>query len=518
MKLPWWTYLPVFAAIAILALMPGFYLGAKSLFEGGGISVAHFSNLFLDARQLGLLLNSVVLAAATSLFAVILGVPLAFLAMRTNLWGKKAWSVIYLAPLLIPPYMHALMWTWFIDGANINNMAGAVLILSLCYFPFVSVMAFQGLKGMDRQLEEASLFYNGFAKTAISVTLPLIAPHIISGAVFVFVFAFTNFSVPDILRVKTYPVEIFIQFSALYDEKAAAVMALPMIAIIMAILLLQHHIMRGRPYVNLVKNQSQTVYFPLSFAQNLAANLFYGALMIAAIGLPLYFFLRKASDPAVYMEAISACGADILYSIFVAAAASVAIIFTGFAGAVFIERNRGKTGGVADYLAQIPFAIPAIVLGIGLIGVWNNNITAFIYASSLIVIIGYFANFITFGLRALQSGIKRIDPHLEEMGLIAGMPPGLTLRKITFRLVSPEVSAALFICFILCMGELGATLLVIPPGKATIPISIYNYMHYGSYEITSALCIILFCIMFFFSLALFQYQRKKRPLAKAVQL
>ncbi|MFO7753522.1 MAG: hypothetical protein R6V41_10430, partial [Desulfobacteraceae bacterium] len=104
MKLPWWTYLPVFAAIAVFALMPGFYLAAKSLFEGGRISVAHFSSLFLDARQWGLLLNSVVLAAATSLSAVILGVPLAFLAMRTNLWGKKTWSVIYLAPLLIPPY------------------------------------------------------------------------------------------------------------------------------------------------------------------------------------------------------------------------------------------------------------------------------------------------------------------------------------------------------------------------------------------------------------------------------
>ncbi|MCF8027329.1 MAG: hypothetical protein K9K81_03110, partial [Desulfobacteraceae bacterium] len=139
MKLSWRTYTPVFAAIAVFALMPGFYPVAKSLFEGGGISVAHFSSLFLDARQWGLLLNSVILAAATSLSAVILGVPLAFLAMRTNLWGKKAWSVIYLAPLLIPPYMHALMWTWFIDGVNMNNMAGAVLILSLCYFPFVSV-------------------------------------------------------------------------------------------------------------------------------------------------------------------------------------------------------------------------------------------------------------------------------------------------------------------------------------------------------------------------------------------
>jgi iron(III) transport system permease protein len=51
--------------------------------------------------------------------------------------------------------------------------------------------------------------------------------------------------------------------------------------------------------------------------------------------------------------------------------------------------------------------------------------------------------------------------------------------------------AAFFIVFILAFGELGTTLLGMPPGRETIPIKIYNLMHYGAEDLVAALCIIL---------------------------
>ena len=73
-----------------------------------------------------------------------------------------------------------------------------------------------------------------------------------------------------------------------------------------------------------------------------------------------------------------------------------------------------------------------------------------------------------------------------------------------------EIIAGFFITFILCMGELGTTLLVIPPGQSTIPITIYNYMHYGVEEMTAALCLILVGIMSALSFLLFYIYRRYR--------
>ena len=68
--------------------------------------------------------------------------------------------------------------------------------------------------------------------------------------------------------------------------------------------------------------------------------------------------------------------------------------------------------------------------------------------------------------------------------------------------------AAFFIVFILAFGELGTTLLVMPPGRETIPIKIYNLMHYGAEDLVAALCIILIGLIFIISSSFFLIHRK----------
>jgi iron(III) transport system permease protein len=67
--------------------------------------------------------------------------------------------------------------------------------------------------------------------------------------------------------------------------------------------------------------------------------------------------------------------------------------------------------------------------------------------------------------------------------------------QIILPLLMPSIIAAAFIVFILSFGELGTTLLIIPPGKETIPIKIYNLMHYGAEQMVAALCLILLLII-----------------------
>ena len=124
------------------------------------------------------------------------------------------------------------------DTSSPTDASCGIFVLTLAYFPFVALTTSSGLKSIDRNLEEVSLLSHGRWKTWSRITLPLIAPHIFAGAIFVFILSITDFGVPDILRVKVYPIEVFIQFSAFYNESAATTLSLPLVVVAFSLILL----------------------------------------------------------------------------------------------------------------------------------------------------------------------------------------------------------------------------------------------------------------------------------------
>lgn len=496
-----------FLLFVCLALTPSGYLFVQSLFEGTRPALAPLTNILLKARQWHLLGNSLCLAGGCALCSIFIGVPLALACERTTLWGRQCWRILLLVPLLIPPYMQALIWSRLGFLFDLHSLAGAVFCSTLAYFPFVSILTIQGLKGMEPSQEEAALLHDGSWAMLGKVTIPLVLPHILSGAMFVFVFALTDFSIADILRVKVYPVEIFIQFSAFYNTDAATLMSVPLIILSMVVLFLQHRLMQGRAYVNFAGKNQDSIRLRLSGKHNVLLSLFPCGVILLAVLIPLVSFCSVAGGWSTYWKVLSMNGMEILYSFEVAAAGSVLMLGLGFFIAVSLERATGFWNTVFNYLVQIPLAVPAIVLGIGLIVLFNRAPTAWIYESSCIVILGYLAHFITFAVRSIQSGLKRMPLNLEEVALLTGHKSLSVLKNIVVPTIRPELLGALFIVFILCMGELGTTLLVVPPGRSTLPNTIYNYMHYGAEEMTAALCLILIVLMLVFSLGVLQFFR-----------
>jgi iron(III) transport system permease protein len=85
--------------------------------------------------------------------------------------------------------------------------------------------------------------------------------------------------------------------------------------------------------------------------------------------------------------------------------------------------------------------------------------------------------------------------------------------KRLFRIDLPLVKRGLAICwiivFIFSMGELGATLLVIPPGAGTLSLKIYTLMHYGAGPLVAALSIILILVSLLFSSILLKTLHQK---------
>ena len=444
--------------------------------------------------------NSLSLGFGVTLLSLLIGVPYALFCAKTDIKAGKVFSWLSILPLLIPPYIHAIVWNYlglFLKKYfifKIHSLPGAIFVLTLAYFPFIVLMTLSGLKSIDRKKEEASLLYHGKRSTFMKISLPLAAPHIIAGALFVFIFSIINVGVPDFLRVKVYPIEIFIQFSAFYDNMAATLLSIPLVGITFLLLGLQKHFMGNRSFVQLSGGVAQQTLFNLNQYQFIAVPYCMVILFLSAL-LPIIILFIVAGPIEVYIQAVRTSYHQIGYSFILALVGSFSTLILGFSLAYIIKRSESRVIKKLSWLVMLPLAIPATTIGIGLIGIWNNILFDIIYGSSWIVIIAYTVRFTPFAVLILISGIEQINKHVEEAAVMAGISFFRIIKTIMIPHLKQNIAATLAIIFILAFGEIGTTLLIIPPGKETIPIKIYNLMHYGSDQTVAALCLFLIGII-----------------------
>ena len=479
-----------------------------TIVNSGNISIETYKVLFMDSRQLSLFKNSLFLALGTTCISIIFGVPLGFLIARTDIHFNQYHKHLYLLPLLMPPYINAIAWinllgqkgiinqflmklfSWQEPLVTIYGIKGTIWVLALSYFPLITLLTVSGLRSMDQKLEDAGRLTKTEFGVLKGITIPLMMPYIISGAIFVFIFALSNYGVPSLLRVNVYPIEIFAQFSAFYDNNSATALSLPIVFLSILLILWQRKYMNERSYVTLENSSTSAGIIQTGKIKGILSVYPFIILLLSVI-IPLIVLLVNSGSLLAYYKAFKTATCQLASSFILAFTAATLMVILGFFIAFTIERTEVRGRTFIDILTFIPFAVPATVIGIGLIKVWNRPSVKIIYGSSLIIIFGYFARFIPFVIRAISANMKQENRNLEEASLLADVGWLNRVLHVSLPLLAPGLLAGWAIAFIFCMGELGTTLLVIPPGEATLPIRIYTLMHYGANQIVSALCIIL---------------------------
>lgn len=507
MKPSKFTIIPSGIAVTVL-LLPIVFMIAGSLFTGGHFSLNNYTSVFQDNRQLNLFFRTLGIAGGATCLSLIMGFPFAFLLVRTRIPGKTIWQWIYLLPLCIPPYVHANTWIYLLGDKgiltaltmNIFNLSnpllnpygilGACLILSFSYYPFIILLTITSLNAMDQRLEDAAILNRQPFFVFKSVTLPMISPHILSGSVFVFIFSLFNYGVPALLRIHTYPVEIFAQFSAFYNEGKATAQAFPLLMVALLLLFFQRHFMGTRKYVSIDTASQKSTMIPLGRLK-IPALILMSSIILVSVILPLSVLMYQAKSILSFKIAFQTSHTDILTTLIISMISATLIICLSFFTAELIENKKYKPGPIFDILTFIPFAFPATLVGISLIYFWNRPLIEIVYKGSLILIIAYITRFIPFSIRVMTSTLKQISPSMKEAALLYQKSWWKRLSKIHLPLTAQGISAGWVIAFVLCMGELGATLLVIPPGKGTLSLKIYTLMHYGANNIVAALALCL---------------------------
>ena len=247
------TALPLAGVIIGILLVLGPFLATaiRSLLfwdaGGGHLSLQNFNALFQDARFYQAVGNTLLAGAGATVLSCLLGFALAWIVSRTDLPGRQWFEILNLVPFFLSPYVGAVAWiylaapnsgmlqTWLgalgisLDFIRIYSIGGVIWVLALFYTPYVYLFVIAPMRQMDAALEDAARVHGAsFWYTLRHVTVPLLMPSLLSGALVVFVTSAGLFDVPLALAatrgIRTMPTEIFqsVQYPSDFGRAAPA--------------------------------------------------------------------------------------------------------------------------------------------------------------------------------------------------------------------------------------------------------------------------------------------------------
>ena len=264
--------------LAVLVVLPLLALILRGFVavEGGrsSASLGSFQKVLGDASYWVAMGNTLVVSIGSMLLAAVIGTLLAWCLVRTDVPGRQFLEKAAAMPIFIPPFIGAFAWIligaprigllnlsfrWLDLGQpfNVYSYLGIIWVMGIYIAPYVMMIVAGALRNMDPTLEEAGQVAGlSRLRTMLVITLPVVAPAILSGAVLAFVVGIGLFGTPVLLGIAR---EIYLVTSRIYlelqqyppDAGIVAVLAIYLMLLSVCANAIQRRMLRGRSYVTL---------------------------------------------------------------------------------------------------------------------------------------------------------------------------------------------------------------------------------------------------------------------------
>ena len=222
--------LTVFYLLApTLVIVPMSFTEASILsFPPEGFSLRWYERMFTDRQWSSGMINSAQVAVLTAILATGLGTLAALGLTRGRFPGRTIVNALVLSPLIVPVVIIAIgMFALFVQWRISGSLVGLVLAHTALAMPFVIVNVGTSLRTMDRNLEPAAANLGADPRRSfLRITLPIILPGVLAGAIFSFITSWDEVVVAIFLtsaRFRTLPVEMWEQVRQVVDPTVAAV-------------------------------------------------------------------------------------------------------------------------------------------------------------------------------------------------------------------------------------------------------------------------------------------------------
>ncbi len=530
--------LPVWlaAALALLFLMalPLGWLAWVSVSSEGGPTLTHYRRVLADPALRKALWNTVVLAFWVGLASIAVGAPLAWLTARTDVPGKRLIRSLVMASFVTPPFLGAFAWVMLagpnagflnklwrsLTGAeealvNIFSMPGLVFVVTIYTFPYVYIMLANTLALIASDLEEAAAILGaGRLSVALTVTLPLVLPALVSGFILAVLQAIALFGSPAILAMPagfhTITTQIWSFFHFPPKTEMAAAFSIPLLLATALLLLVQKKLLGRRGYAAVGGKGGQRLTIPLG-AWRYPALLACLAVMALAIFLP-YGVLAKAAFSRAWAQPLTWDNltlANFSFTFFEYSATQAAILntlelgmMTACVGAglvallAYITQRRLVLGHqVVAFLALAPVIIPGVVLAVALFLAYTRP-PLVLYGTLWILFVAYLTKEMPVGYAQSDATFRSIPAELEDAGRILGAGRLRILREITAPLAKSGIIAAWCFIFIGVIRELSASIILFTPSTKVMSVVIFDLKEEGQFGAIAVLGLVMLVLTF----------------------
>jgi len=494
-----WVMLTII--IALLMSLPVLVVGS-AIFQPLNENWQHLKE-FLLAEYIT---NSLILMLGVSFGVLTMGVITAWLTSMCEFPNRRLFSWMLLLPLAIPAYIIAYTYTGLLDFAGpvqsqirewtgwgyrdywfpeVRSLGGAIAMLSLVLYPYVYMMARatfleQSVGALEASRTLGSTPFNGFFRVA----LPLARPAIITGLSLALMETLADFGTVQYFGIATFTTGIFRTWFGVGDGTTASQLASMMLMFVFVLIMLERWSRKRAQFHETSQKYSAIKRFQLKGRIAFVA-------WVACI-LPILFgFILPASQLLYWVfttaeETIDASFISLtINSMLLAINASVIAVSIALLLAYGRRLNRTPIIRASVTIASLGYAVPGTVIAVGVmtpfafidntVDSWMRQTfdisTGLILSGTIFALLfAYTVRFLAVSVNAIESGLGKIKPTMDDAGRSMGLSPLAVLRKIHLPLMRGTVLTALLLVFVDVLKELPATLILRPFNFNTLAV------------------------------------------------
>jgi iron(III) transport system permease protein len=498
--------------------------------EAGHFTLANFQSFFTDHYYLRSLGNSLVLAVATVITSSVIGIAIAFLLVRYEFWGRNFFSYLTMIPIISPPLVGVLGFTFILGRAGTVNVLlmdwldmlkpvnflyglhGVVLVETLHLFPMITLNVVDALGKIDPSLEEAaeSVGARGWRKFW-TITLPLTTPGYIAGALLVFIWTFSDFATPLILGVQDLLApQAYLNIVQFVDRRIFRMgIVISVLMVLLAILFL----LAARHYVGL-KDYSSLAYSRIArrrlspARQGLAVG-FLGLVMLlsfipyigvtlASVGKGWALTPLPVAYTFQYYERVIVETPKYIVNSFLYSGLAVGIcILIGVPIAWLLGRSTIPGRGALDSINTLILAVPGTAIGIAYIRAFHFDLPGFdrgLTSFWIIMPLVLAVRRLPYTVRGAYSSLLLVHRSMEEAAASVGATGVRSFRDITLPLIWKGILVGSLFSFMTSLQEASAVLFLALGGWESITNGIFAFYIAGSANEAAALGVILILV------------------------
>lgn len=464
----------------------------------------------LDTLLADYVINSILLMIGVSFGVLSIGIICAWLTSMCEFPGRKLLSWLLLLPLAFPAYIIAYTYTGLLDVEGslqsflraqfnwrygdywfpeVRSLAGAATMLSLVLYPYVYLMARAAfLEQSICVLEVSRTLGNGAFNTFRKVALPLARPAIVTGLSLALMETLADYGTVQYFGVSTFTTGIFRTWFGMGDSTTAAQLSATLMGFVLVLILLERWSRKRARFHHTSGKYSAIDRYPLSGSKAWLALIacllpvLFGFLLPAAQLLTWTFSTAEETLDASFL---ALAGNSLLLATVSAAIAVVLALMLAYGKRL---RNTVVTSASVRF-ATMGYAIPGTVIAMGIILplAWFDNTlddfmrtnfdfsTGLLFSGTLFALVfAYIVRFLSVSIQAVESGLTKIKPSVDDAGRSLGLTPIAVLTQLHLPLMKGTVLTALLLVFVDVLKELPATLILRPFNYNTLAVRAYE--------------------------------------------